>query len=128
MKVGPYIGLYSEIITSYERNPGKVCLFVAIFKFKVALLDRVTQTVQTRLRSDRDYNTTIGSVRGYNMIKCLLVLISTPTWISGNKNLPLIVCVSVGGGGVSMELSTFLLPPPPPIFRKLYCLLFYKLY
>ena len=23
MKVGPYIGLYSEIITSYERNPGK---------------------------------------------------------------------------------------------------------
>ena len=36
----------------------KVCLFVAIFKFKVALLDRVTQTVQTRLRSDRDYNTT----------------------------------------------------------------------
>ena len=33
----------------------KVCLFVAIFKFKVALLDRVTQTVQTRLRSDRDY-------------------------------------------------------------------------
>ena len=43
----------------------KVCLFVAIFKFKVALLDQVTQTVQTRLRSDRDYNTTIGSVRGY---------------------------------------------------------------
>ena len=43
----------------------KVCLFVAIFKFKVALLDRVTQTVQTCLRSDRDYNTTIGSVRGY---------------------------------------------------------------
>ena len=43
----------------------KVCLFVAIFKFKVALLDRVTQTVQTRLRSDRDYNTTIGSIRGY---------------------------------------------------------------
>ena len=43
----------------------KVCLFVATFKFKVALLDRVTQTVQTRLRSDRDYNTTIGSVRGY---------------------------------------------------------------
>ena len=43
----------------------KVCLFVAIFKFKVALLDRVTQTVQTRLRSDRDYNTTIGSVPGY---------------------------------------------------------------
>ena len=65
MKVGPYIGLYSEIITSYEWNPGKkVCLFVAIFKFKVALLNRVTQTVQTRLRSDRDYNTTIGSVRG----------------------------------------------------------------
>ena len=23
MKVGPYIGLYSEIITSYEQNPGK---------------------------------------------------------------------------------------------------------
>ena len=44
----------------------KVCLFVAIFKFKVALLDRVTQTVQTRLRGDRDYNTTIGSVQGYN--------------------------------------------------------------
>ena len=43
----------------------KVCLFIAIFKFKVALLDRVTQTVQIRLRSDRDYNTTIGSVRGY---------------------------------------------------------------
>ena len=39
----------------------KVCLSVAIFKYKVALLDRVTQTVQTRLRSDRDYNTTIGS-------------------------------------------------------------------
>ena len=46
----------------------KVCLFVAIFKFKVALLDRVTQTVQTRLRSDRDYNTTIGSVRGYKQV------------------------------------------------------------
>ena len=60
MKVGPYIGLYSDIITSYERTPGKL----AIFKFKVALLDRVTQTVQARLRSDRDYNTTIGSVRG----------------------------------------------------------------
>ena len=43
----------------------KVCLFIAIFKLKVALLDRVTQTVQIRLRSDRDYNTTIGSVRGY---------------------------------------------------------------
>ena len=43
----------------------KVCLFIAIFKFKVALLDRVTRTVQIRLRSDRDYNTTIGSVRGY---------------------------------------------------------------
>ena len=43
----------------------KVCLFVAIFKFKVALLDLVTQTVQIRLRSDRDYNTTIGSVRGW---------------------------------------------------------------
>ena len=48
----------------------KVCLFVAIFKFKVALLDRVTQTVQTLLRSDRDYNTTrpIGSVRGYSQV------------------------------------------------------------
>ena len=23
MKAGPYIGLYSEIIASYERNPGK---------------------------------------------------------------------------------------------------------
>ena len=45
----------------------KVCLFIAIFKFKVALLDRVTQTVQTRLRSDRDYNTTIGSIRGYGL-------------------------------------------------------------
>ena len=48
----------------------KVCLFVAIFKFKVALLDRVTmvtQTVQTHLRSDPDYNTTIGSVRGYRI-------------------------------------------------------------
>ena len=51
-----------------NRTQAKVCLFVAIFKFKVALLDRVTQTVQIRLRSDRDYNTTIGSVRGYTMI------------------------------------------------------------
>ena len=48
-----------------NETQAKVCLFVAIFKFKVALLDRVTQTVQTSLRSDRDYNTTIGSVRGY---------------------------------------------------------------
>ena len=46
----------------------KVSLFVAIFKFKVVLLDQVTQTVQTRLRSDRDYNTTIGSVRGYSLV------------------------------------------------------------
>ena len=52
----------------------KVCLFIAIFKFKVALLDRVTQTVQIRLRSDRDYNTTIGSVRGYWLLRTLLQL------------------------------------------------------
>ena len=58
MKAGPYIGLYSEIITFMNGTQAKVCLFVAIFKFKVALLDQVTQTVQTRLRSDRDYNTT----------------------------------------------------------------------
>ena len=65
MKAGPYIGLYSEIITSYMNGTQeKVCLFVAIVKFKVTLLNRVTQTVQTCLRSDRDYNTTIGSVRG----------------------------------------------------------------
>ena len=64
MKLGPYIRLYSEIIHLMNGTQAKVCLFVAIFKFKVALLDRVTQTVQTRLRSDRDYNTTIGSVRG----------------------------------------------------------------
>ena len=47
----------------------EVCMFVAIFKFKVALLDRVTQTVQTRLRIERDYNTTIGSVRGYRQLR-----------------------------------------------------------
>ena len=46
-----------------NRTQAKVCLFVAIFKFKVALLDRITPTVQTRLRSDRDYNTTIGEAR-----------------------------------------------------------------
>ena len=57
MKAGPYIGLYSEIITSYERNPGKSLPVCCHF-----------QTVQTRLRSDRDYNTTIGSVRGYEIV------------------------------------------------------------
>ena len=51
-----------------NRTQAKVCLFIVIFKFKVTLLDRVTQTVQTRLRSDRDYNTTIGSIRGYTDI------------------------------------------------------------
>ena len=61
MKVGPYIGLYSEIITSYERNSGKSLPVHCHFH----ILSGVTQTVQTHLRSDRDYNTTIGSIRGY---------------------------------------------------------------
>ena len=57
-------------------SQAKVCLNVAIFKFKVALLDQVTQTVQTRLRSDRDYNTTIGSIRGYEVRSVTLYLCS----------------------------------------------------
>ena len=96
MKVGPYIGLYSEIITSYERNPGKSLPVRCHFQFKVALLDRVTQTVQTRLRSDLDYNTTIGSIRGYLMPStqhtqvCVFIKITVQNWFTGVMSNPLV--------------------------------------
>ena len=64
----------------------KVCLFVAILKFKVALLDRVTQTVQTRLRSDRDYNTTIGSIRGLVELGCVSCKVQAPWAPSGTNH------------------------------------------
>ena len=53
-----YNGQLQKIINIFMPN------FAHCHRAKVALLDRVTQTVQTRLISDRDYNTTIGSIRG----------------------------------------------------------------